>query len=708
MLLPAVPARGDATTQVKLVLDGKDVTRQHSAAVVRLMPRPRKGSDETPPEVVCSPGRVCSVPPGLYYLEVEDPELVVESRPRLLVEEGQEGAVPISIPVTRAATLLVPGAQVPIGGSLEALDETLGVIHARKVDGAIARVRVPGRRMILCGYDQKKKPLGCQSALGVAGETKSLPGFPRLDRGRGQLLLGLTYPDDSAPADVRVVLKSGEVRSAPDAIVTGRPLRLYAIWYEAPAGPASIELASRHWFARDKSVEIPDRGTKVAVGVELARKPNLAVQLDGTAKLGEGDVTVDLFRSCPESLAAPGEPPPLAFCRSDGTQTGPPGTIFRFPDLDPGLVAIRWRKGPLSNARWVDLSDGASRDERVPVEVFEINGTVRRAGRPTPAEMKWDMGNDVATVRARAGPDGEYRLYVAQPGHWGVGVRDDQGRTFVDACHVTADVRCDIDVPSNRVRARVVDPEDRPVPAARIDFEVHRQGPERLRVDVGGGVTDEAGLAELPPLRPGMLSLSVRADRFAPASAGPVEIADGTDKEVTVRLRAGAGLRLTITSASGIPARQARVWSGNYGVVADEAGLALFERPIPQGAPLIAFDLRGDMGFSRFPGGDSFELRIPAPGPPIQVRFQRPDGTPVSDVGVHLAVDGVLDEKRFAEQALASGGQWHSDQSGRMRIAGIPGQGTLTIYPFGRPDLALTRTLPVLEELVFTLPAPAN
>jgi hypothetical protein len=76
-------------------------------------------------------------------------------------------------------------------------------------------------------------------------------------------------------------------------------------------------------------------------------------------------------------------------------------------------------------------------------------------------------------------------------------------------------------------------------------------------------------------------------------------------------------------------------------------------------------------------------------------------------MGVHLAVDGILDDRRFAEQALAAGGQWSSDAGGRMRVAGLPGQGTLTIYPFGRPDLALTRTLPVLDELVFTVPQTA-
>lgn len=708
ILLPAVPASGEVTTLVTLVLDGRDVTKQHPEALVRFLPRPRKGSDEVPPEIVCAAGRVCSIPPGLYYLEVEDPALIVESRPRMLVEEGDAGSIPVSVTVSRAATLVVPGGHVPVGGSLEALDEKLGVIHARKVDGPVARVRIPGRRVVLCAYDEKKRPLGCQSATAVAGETKSVPGFPRLGRGRGQLLLGLTYPDESAPADVRVVLRSGEERIPPDALVTGRSLRLYAIWYDAPAGAASLELASRHWFVREAGIEVPERGTRVAVGLALARKPKLTVHLEGGEKLGDGDVSVDLFTACPESLVSPELPPPLLFCRSDGTWTGRWEADFSFPDLDPGLKAIRWRKGPLSNARWVDLRDGESRDERLPVEVFEVFGTVRRAGRSMLAEMKWEMGNGVAEVRARTDADGEYRLFVAQPGEWGVGLRDEQGRVFGDACVVASDVRCDFDLPSNVVRARVVDEADRPVAGARIDYEVHGPGPERLRVDVGGEATNDAGLAELPPLRAGLLTLSVRAERFAPATAGPIEITESTtEREVVVRLRDGARLRILISAAGGGPARKARVWSGAYGAVADDDGLAILESPLSPGAPLIAFDLGGAMAFSRFPGGDSFEIRIPRPGPPIQVRFQRPGGTPLPDMGVHLAVDGILDDLRFSEQALAAGGQWSSDAGGRMRVAGLPGQGTLTIYPFGRPDLALTRTLPVLDELVFTVPQTA-
>ena len=684
------------------------MTKAHPEAVIRFMPRPRKGSVAIPPDVICNAGQVCSIPPGLYYLEVEDPGLIVETRPRLLVEEGQDGSIPISMHVTRAGFLAIPGGHVPIGGSLEALDERYGVMHARKVDGPVARVRVPGRRVILCAFDEKKGPLGCQGAIAGAGETTILPGLPRPGRGRGQLLVGLTYPDESAPADVRVVLRSGGRVVSPDAIVSGRSLRLFAVWYDAPAGPARLELTSRHWFAREADVGVPERGTAVVSGIALSRKPKLKVSLEGEERLGAGDVSVDVFTSCPADVVSRDTPPPLAYCQKAGTLTGPPGTTFEFPDLDAGLVAVRWRKEPLSNARWVDLRDGESREESVPVEVFEVYGTVRRSGRPIPAEMKWEMGNDVATFRTRTDPDGSYRVFVGQPGEWGVGLRDDSGRVFGDSCVVESDLRCDFDVPSNRVTVRVVDEKDEPVEGAKVNYEVRGPAPGHESRDMGAATTNKIGTAALAPLRTGVLSLKVFVEKFAPGTAEPFEVTEATtDHEITVRLRRGAGIRISIVTPEGTPARQAQVWSGRDGAAADESGVAMFEAPLGPGSPLIAFDLKGEMAFTRFPGGDSFEVRIPRSGPPIRVRFQRPDGTPVPATGVHVAVDGILDDKRFFDQAFAAGGQLVSDESGAMRVAGLPAQGALTIYPFGRLDLAVIRTLPVLDELVFTLPVVA-
>lgn len=707
LLLSAGPARAEATAEVRLLLDGRDVTKQHQEAVIRLMPRPRIGSHEIPPEVQCSAGQVCNVPPGLYYLEVEDPELIVEIRPKLVVQDGDDGAIPISVPVTRAAVLTVPDGQIPLGGSLEAIDVRYGVLHARRVDGKVARVRVPGRRVILCGYDEGKRPIGCRGVAVRAGETVSLETFPRPGRGRGQLLVGLSYPDESAPADAQVSLRVADRSLPPDDVVTGRSQRLYAVWYDVPAGKAGLELSSKFWFLREPAIEIPERGTKVAVGIAILRKPKITVSLEGAERLGSGEIEMELFPRCTEGIASLDAPPPLQFCGAPDSRALAFDTTTTFPDLDPGLLAIRWRKAGLSSARWVDLRDGESRDLRLPVEISEVHGIVRRNGRPLAAEMRWEIGNGVASLQTRTGPDGDYRFLVAQSGDWGVGLRDEAGRVFAESCAVRSDTQCDFDVPANRLRVRVTDESDAAVQKAAVSYRVRDPAGGGEPRELGGETTDSEGVAELPPLRSGLLSVDVRAEGFAPGRANPVEVtAETLEREVAVVLRRGAGIRISVIAPDGTPARQARVRSGAYGAVADESGIARFEAPLSPGSPLVVFDLRGEMAFSRFSGEESSEVRIPRSGPPIRLRLQEPDGKPLPNVGVHVAVDGILDDSRFLDQILWSGGQWASNESGEMLLTGLPGQGSLTVYPAGRPDLALTRVLPVTETLVFSF-APA-
>jgi hypothetical protein len=110
------------------------------------------------------------------------------------------------------------------------------------------------------------------------------------------------------------------------------------------------------------------------------------------------------------------------------------------------------------------------------------------------------------------------------------------------------------------------------------------------------------------------------------------------------------------------------------------------------------------MGFFRFSGAKEQILDIPAPGPPVTVVFRSPDGTPLAARNVVLGVDGIMDVRRFAERSLASGSDTASRADGSLRILGLPARGALTLYPLGRPDLAVTRDLPVADPVLFTLP----
>jgi hypothetical protein len=155
----------------------------------------------------------------------------------------------------------------------------------------------------------------------------------------------------------------------------------------------------------------------------------------------------------------------------------------------------------------------------------------------------------------------------------------------------------------------------------------------------------------------------------------------------------------------------AKVWTRRdygYGVVTNGSGVAEWAQPLPSGSPLLAVDTNGRMLFSRYGGEQEQTLLFQPPGPPVVVRFLKPDGAPLTEGSVAVAVDGILDDMRFLEQAIAAGGDARPGSEGRLRVAGLPASGLLTIFPWGRPDLAVNRDLPVREEIVFTLPLPAK
>lgn len=270
------------------------------------------------------------------------------------------------------------------------------------------------------------------------------------------------------------------------------------------------------------------------------------------------------------------------------------------------------------------MRDGKSRDEKLPVELLELRGRVTRHGKGIAARMHWEAYNSGAAYETMADEDGRYSVTVAQKGRHFVRVRAGDGRTFARDFSVGDLQRYDIEIPENKVAITVVTEKGTPVVAARITYEVLTPPPEGPQEDVGQRRTDKEGKATLPPLPSGTLKASISAEGFRQAETQPLEITEKTgDEEILVTLTTGAGMRVHILDSMGSPAANARVWSQseNAHTVADASGTAVFEEPLFAGAPLIAFDARGSMGFFRYSGDEEQTLFIPPSGPPILVRF---------------------------------------------------------------------------------------
>jgi hypothetical protein len=629
------------------------------------------------------------------------------------------GAPPVAAPPQQespasAATAVVTVLDLPSGGTLEAIDEGSGVRLFAEVDEARTSLRVPAGPQIVCARDPEARPLGCWPVRPKASETATITGLPRLAKGRAQLLAEFIYPSTEVAHDLAPALRILDTAVRPDALVAVSPDRQLAVWFDIPSGPASLEGTSKWWrLTAPAAVRVADRVLS-SVKISVARRPRLDVRLFQVELLGPGEVEVELF-PC-DKLVQLDLPPILMHCGAPLSGKGRPDGLFSFPDLVPGAYALRWTKPPFQAVRWVDLRDGASREEVVPVELTEIRGRVTRRGAGIVARLRFESNNAGVAADAVTDEDGRYRVVVAQPGGYSVTVRNETGPEHGAGCWVprqAAQVECDIDVPANAitVRVRTEDGSDVP-PSARVTYRVDEPPPSGKTIHGPGSLSLGAdGAAELPPLPNGVLSSEARADGYRVTSAAPLVVADDTKVDVTIVLRKGTGIRFTLVDPSGRPAAGARLWSRRdlqYGVITDTSGVGRWEQPLAPGSPLLSFDQGGRMLFARYTGDPEQTLRFPEPGPPVSVRFLSPDGKPVPGNNVVVGIDGVLDESRYSDQALAAGGDLYSGADGRLRVAGLPASGLLTLYPPGRPDLAVSRDLPVREEIVFTLPLPAG
>jgi len=707
LLLAPRPAAADQPVQVQLYLAGKDVTAAHTTDRVRFVPHVSRGISAGSAEIDCLVKQVCTIPPGAYSVELEAKDVIVQTRPQLIVEPADTDPLFVRLYLMPAAHVEVPG--IPQGGKLQALDESAATLYSKLSLGGTTRLRIPVGPVILCAYDARTQPLGCWPVRARAGEVVRLGPSPGLARGHGQLLLGFKYSPDGPVHDISVTLKVGDSQIRPDNVVTAHRDRYFAVWYDVPSGRGTIELTSRYWtVAAPVDIAIPDRGTTIQWAIPVIRRPTLRARFLSPERLGPGDVEMDVL-ACKANVDRDA-PPIVSSCTSTASQRGAADGTFVFADLAPGPYALRWKKPPLQAVRWVDLTDGQSRDEAIGIELSEVRGRVIRRGSEYRARLSFLSPNEEIRTQTRTDERGEYELVLAQRGSYFVSIMGDDGRSYSKTCEVTGEgveSRCDFDVPANVVTVQVRTADGSAVPdGATVSYWVRGASPPNEERDYGLGLHlgRDASLV-LPPLPNGVLSVEVRAEGYRVATGEPLSVSDdlGT-KDLVVLLRKGSGVRFTVLEPSGQPAARARIWSGDYGVIADSAGVAHFDNPLSAGSPLVGFDQSGRMFFTRYGGNQEEVLAIPPSSPAFVVRFQHPDGSPVPRSAVYVAVDGVLDSKRFLDQSVWAGGDSFAGPDGRQRVSGLPALGLLTIFPVGRADLAVQRSLPILDEITFTLP----
>ena len=615
--------------------------------------------------------------------------------------------------LVEASRLFVPPGTLPKDSRVAAVHIETGWSEARVVGegaGAAPDFRTRAGTFVVSVFGPDGRARGFTRITAKKDDEIAILAPSSPARGRGQLSVDLTFPKDAKPdpKDLALLLVGHEKRLVPDVFVFTGTTRAQAFWLDVPAGLAAIALTSRGWtLAKPLSPEVPERGA-VAVSGEAVEKPSLRLLFDVAESVEQGNVEVELL-NCEKERNFPG-PTPIERCVPVASQKGRSDTEHVFGGLDPVLFAVRWKLGKWSDTAMADMQNARPVEKRIVVRPFEVSGRVTAGGAPTAARLRFWAVNTGHVFETEAGEDGIYRLALVRRGRYAVGIQRPDAPPFGAALRLEGDElrdeHADFDVPVNRVTVRVVDARSKdPVAGAEV-FVKDLQG-----VRSSSWVVDASGTTTLAPQEKGSYTLTGSAKGYRQSPPERLDVDENLrDRDVEIRLQPSVDIRIRVLDARAAPSARAVVGvvdaggDSVSGALTDEQGVGLLPDPISPGQPLAVRDAGGRIGVFRWSAEEQQDLMMPWPGPPVVVRFVAPDGEPRPRWATLFAIDGIA-YRDGSTRIAACGGDLQSRPDGTFRICGLPATGTLRIWPFGKPDLAVTRPLPVTEEIVFAVPA---
>lgn len=189
--------------------------------------------------------------------------------------------------------------------------------------------------------------------------------------------------------------------------------------------------------------------------------------------------------------------------------------------LAPGVYRLRVRSGAgrYEHSWWterVEIEPHMS-PYRIDLPVLQVEGRVTLGDEPLEAQVVFSNPRG-GRIRIDTGEDGIYAGYLPEGGLWGLSVESEEtGARHLEPVDVEKSpgaraARVDLHVPDTRIFGEVVDTDDRPVPAARVDaVHLESSGLDTTR-------TDSEGAFKLRGLPEGAVSLSAREPRTGKSS----------------------------------------------------------------------------------------------------------------------------------------------------------------------------------------------
>ncbi len=344
------------------------------------------------------------------------------------------------------------------------------------------------------------------------------------------------------PEGISLVLDTGAARRRPDVLFHD-PSAVYAGWWGLAERKGTIHFAAPGVLPLTRDVALPGG---VLQTVEAPATPG-------------GTLTVAL--ALPPGL----ESPQMALRVVDAGRTlderpiTDPAAEVAFTNVPAHLVHLVLVSGVWKVTQAVDMSGGGDRTVTLAPSPIRVTGTITRCGKPAAATVGFLANSSAYTwALTTTRDDGRYDVTVFHPItllKFSVPGTSDSLQPLSRA--ITEDAVMDFELPCNAYSVHVTDAKSgTPVAGAKVG--VLNQGQ-----DAGASVettTDEAGRAKLHPLRPGSLTITVRADGYQRASVKEDVPKDPVQKQIEVALeptRRGATLQLRLPD--GTPAAAAQV-----------------------------------------------------------------------------------------------------------------------------------------------------
>lgn len=464
----------------------------------------------------------------------------------------------------------------------------------------------------------------------------------------GSALIGLLEMSDevfSPRAFTAVTLRDSAER--PADLLLRRGGEFLAVWYLLGAGRAVVEIRSEELFVEAAETTIRDDSAST-VRARIRRRPALTVTLAAS----ESEMSALADKEAVLRLVTHREQRTLAEERIDRDR-------YRFEHLPPEVVVAVIDIGGWKVSHRIDLTAGMDIDETIEIDAIEVSGRITYGGDPAAARIRIRGGDE--STDTEADETGRYETLLWQTGRFvaEVWLRDEPAvPSFHDTFRVDADTSTlDFRIPRTNYRVAVLDRETgKPIVRASVGFLNRWNDPDVGARSHGRAVlTDESGIATLPPLHAGDVEVRVGASGYRDAEVVRFVAAEGepvrTPPVIEVRLEAaGRGEQVQFVLPDGSAAAGAALMIVGDGVpshplfrgTTDANGAVAIPAGIEGSILLVRHPAAGTL-VRRWTGRQAQDERwmlVPAAGP-LLVRVRASDETPVRFASIVLWVNGL-------------------------------------------------------------------